>query len=461
MVTDMYEPTGGTAVGSVVLFHGLSANKKVMAFNAQEFANQDLRVFIPDFPGHGKSPAPFSPAHAEACATAFVRDLAARRAIIPERTLLAGHSMGAAIAVRVAAQIPVAGTIAISPAPMQANAGIQSDILLFTEHPKLASHSLVLSAAWEPTRVKQIASLLVSESADSTNKYEVIPRTSHVSILFSPATSAAIRSWTSQILGSNPTAPLPASVPSLGCFLGIIGLALLTPPFLREMTLTKPADSSPDTYPTPSFLKSIIAITIFSILAVALFKWFVPFRFLHVFQGDYLASFLFLVGAAVLLFNLNLLLPLKSSFSSLRLGPVAAALILILLFAAWFELTFYEAWLNPARWLRFLPLFLAVLPWFLAEELLLGPFTPQGRLGRYVRFILFRMILWLILLAGIFVLHSGQFAFFLLVLYFVMFSILQRLATDVIRSRTRSPVSAAIFGAILLAGFALAIFPIA
>ena len=71
------------------------------------------------------------------------------------------------------------------------------------------------------------------------------------------------------------------------------------------------------------------------------------------------------------------------------------------------------------------------------------------------------MILWLILLAGIFVLHSGQFAFFLLVLYFVMFSILQRLATDVIRSRTRSPVSAAIFGAILLAGFALAIFPIA
>jgi hypothetical protein len=167
------------------------------------------------------------------------------------------------------------------------------------------------------------------------------------------------------------------------------------------------------------------------------------------------------VGAAVLLFNLNLLLPLKSFFSSLKLGPVAATIILILLFGAWFELTFYEAWLNPARWLRLLPLFLAVLPWFLAEELLLGPFTPHGRLGRYVRFILFRMILWLILLAGIFVLHSGQFAFFLLVLYFVMFSILQRLATDVIRSRTRSPVSAAIFGAILLAGFALAIFPIA
>ena len=108
---------------------------------------------------------------------------------------------------------------------------------------------------------------------------------------------------------------------------------------------------------------------------------------------------------------------------------MAAALILILLFAAWFELTFYEAWLNPARWLRFLPLFLAVLPWFLAEELLLGPFAPQGRLGRYVRFILFRMILWLILLAGIFVLHSGQFAFFLLVLYFIVFSLLQRLAT--------------------------------
>ena len=61
MATDIYEARSGTPVGSIILFHGLSANKKVMAFTAQEFANQELRVFVPDLPGHGKTPGPFSP----------------------------------------------------------------------------------------------------------------------------------------------------------------------------------------------------------------------------------------------------------------------------------------------------------------------------------------------------------------------------------------------------------------
>src|SRR5216684_2019924 len=74
MPTDIYEPRSGTPLGSVVLFHGLSANRKVMSFTAQEFANQDLRVFVPDLPGHGKTPGPFSPEHVEACGEALLRD---------------------------------------------------------------------------------------------------------------------------------------------------------------------------------------------------------------------------------------------------------------------------------------------------------------------------------------------------------------------------------------------------
>src|SRR5262249_45554385 len=100
MATDIYEPRSGTPVGAAVLFHGLAANKKVMTFNAQEFANQDLRVFVPDLPGHGRTPGPYSPTRDDSCALSFVQDLAARKAIIPERTVLAGHSLGAAIAIR-------------------------------------------------------------------------------------------------------------------------------------------------------------------------------------------------------------------------------------------------------------------------------------------------------------------------------------------------------------------------
>ena len=84
----------------------------------------------------------------------------------------------------------------------------------------------------------------------------------------------------------------------------------------------------------------------------------------------------------------------------------------------------------------------------------------SNRLRRFVHFLVFRGILWLILVGAIFYLHSAQFAFVLLIVYFALFSLLQRMASDVIRVQTRSIPASAIFGAILLAGFCLVVFPI-
>jgi pimeloyl-ACP methyl ester carboxylesterase len=461
MPTDIYEARSGTPVGSVLLFHGLSANKKVMAFTAEEFANQELRVFVPDLPGHGKTPGPFSPARVQACADALIRDLASRQAIFPERTILAGHSMGAAIATRVAADFPVAGVIAISPAPMHPAHGVARELLLFQTPPVLAAHSLVLSAAWEPAAIRQIAQDLVLQSTNSPTKYEVIPSTSHVSILFAPATFDAIRSWTSEILGTDPTAPLPKNAPELGCIAGLLGLVILAPPFLREITTVSAKHSLPDSDSPRKFLRMASAVALFSVLAVTLLRFFVPFRFLHIFQGDYLVSVLFLVGVTALLLHRNALPSLKAFFSVTTAASAAAAILLIILFSAWFELTFYEAWLTAARWLRFPILVLAFLPWHVAEELFLGNPAASTRVRRFVHFFAFRGMLWLILVAAVFYLHSAQFAFVLLVVYFALFSLLQRMASDVIRTQTRSLPAAAIFSAILLAGFVLAILPIA
>src|SRR5260370_27379391 len=60
--TTIVEKQGGGAQGSVLLFHGISANKKIMAYLARGFAEQGLRVYVPDLPGHGRTPGPFSPA---------------------------------------------------------------------------------------------------------------------------------------------------------------------------------------------------------------------------------------------------------------------------------------------------------------------------------------------------------------------------------------------------------------
>ncbi len=250
-------------------------------------------------------------------------------------------------------------------------------------------------------------------------------------------------------------------MPELGCILGVIGLVTLAPPFLREMTASPSNESLPDSNPPYSFVRTAFSLAIFSVLGVTLLHFFVPLRFLHIFQGDYLASFLFIVGIAMLAIHQKSLPRLTFFFTKITASGTAAALLIILLFGAWFELTFYEAWLTPTRWLRFPILFFAFLPWHLAEELLLGGPAASSRLRRFVQFFASRGILWLILVGAIFYLHSAQFAFVLLILYFALFSIFQRLATDVIRVQTRSIPAAAIFGAILLAGFVLAILPIA
>ncbi len=65
-----------------------------------------------------------------------------------------------------------------------------------------------------------------------------------------------------------------------------------------------------------------------------------------------------------------------------------------------------------------------------------------------------------VLVFGIFVLHSGAILLILLALFLAVFFVLQRLGMDLVRQETGSAVAAAVFGAILLAGFCLVIFPV-
>ena len=64
------------------------------------------------------------------------------------------------------------------------------------------------------------------------------------------------------------------------------------------------------------------------------------------------------------------------------------------------------------------------------------------------------------LVFGTFMLHSGQILVVLLMPYFALFFLFMRLGARLVRQRTASPTTAAIFGAILLAGFSLVLFPV-
>jgi hypothetical protein len=190
---------------------------------------------------------------------------------------------------------------------------------------------------------------------------------------------------------------------------------------------------------------------------------------LHLFQGDYLASFLLILGVTLLLLQWNVLRNLfgtraKDAPSSrpvyrTLLVTAFAAFLLHFLVTAWIDLTFSEAWLTAARWARFAPLFLAVLPYHAAEELALGPASPGNAWRRLFNALLLRFIAWLAIVAAIFALHSGEVLLVLLSPYFALCCLLQAWAMKVVREVTASPAAAALFGAILLAGFCLVVFP--
>ncbi len=479
LVTDIIDAGEDSTQGSVVLLHGLAANKKIMAYVARGFALQNLRVFVPDLPGHGRTAGPFSYERAEACSDSFVRQLIARGAIDRASTLLAGHSMGGDVAVRVGARVPVAGVIAISPAPMVTTYGVASSMLIFKDPPPAPANTLVLNGALEPRSIRDSARSLLTGPTASSGRYAVIPHATHASILSDVNAVRASQAWAAQILKLDPPVKVPSRAPLFGSVAGLVGILLLAGPFLRETvgkesplagkTGETETTSGPDEPLSPVIARSPIrallevagpSLAVVFLLSALPHHWS-PFAFLGVFQGDYLAGFLLLVGIVVLLLYRNELGALRQARLRPLLATAFAAMVVSLLIYGWLDLTVSESWITQERWLRFPAILVAVLPYHAAEELLLGACRARAGRFRLLVALSLRTMIWTTVLVGILVLHDGEILLMLLAPYFAVFCLFQRTGMDVVRSSTGSPLAAALFGAILLAGFSVVVFPIA
>ncbi|HEY2461494.1 MAG TPA: alpha/beta fold hydrolase [Candidatus Acidoferrum sp.] len=472
MVADVLDKGNDATQGSVVLFHGLAANKKVMSYIARGFAEQNLRVFVPDLPGHGRTEGPFSFERAESCAESFFRQLVARRAIDPARTILAGHSMGGAIAARLAARNPVAGVVTISPAPMAAAHGIRAAMLLYQGAPAIVSNTLVISASGEPSFMRDSARDLVAAHPADGDQYLLVPHATHVSLLFDSRVARASEEWARSVLHLDASGGVPSGWPLLGGLLGLAGLLILAGPFLREIVepptgaeiensavAARKSTHTADTA-APSVLRGCMEVLAVSVAGVLLLRVGDPLRFLGIFEGTYFASFLLIAGIGLLLVHYKTASKLRIGKFALLLATAFGAVVLFLLVTGWLDLTITEAWLNGARWARFPVMACAVFPYHLAEELLLGSYAARSGWRRVLFALLLRLVAGVVLVGAIFLLHSGAILLVLLALYFVVVSALQRAGMDVVRKGTGSALAAAVFGAILLAGFCLVIFPI-
>lgn len=474
------EPPSDSPAGSAVVFHGLSANRKLMQTTGQWLAALGLRVYLVDFPGHGDSAERFSYARAEQCAATALDSLIQHGEIVPERTVLAGHSMGGAIAIRMADRWPTAATIAISPAPMAEAHGVLSNLVLYPMPHRMPVNLLVIYGGWESAKMaKANETLLRAAGGERLGREDFeqrrsamlisIPYATHTSLLFDRRVKAWTQDWARNALGLKPgSGGETRSFPVLGGLLGLLGLILVFPLAASSVAnlfgLSPAKQPSQDAEALPADSASsagrhLLLWAVVALLAVAVLKFWVPLRSLHIMTGDYLVSFFTLIGLALILLQRNaarteLRFRLQAAAMACALGMAA-----MLVFGAWLNWQLDDAWMNGPRWLRFPFLLIYLLPYFVAEELALGPPEASRSGGRSGLFLALRLELWLVLLLALVAFSSGQILILLLAVYLLLFSVVQRLGSDAVRRRTGSAAAAAVFGAILGAWFVAAVFP--
>jgi hypothetical protein len=198
-----------------------------------------------------------------------------------------------------------------------------------------------------------------------------------------------------------------------------------------------------------------------AMLGVLILTLGVPLKLLHLFTGAYLVSLLLIVGIFLLILNFGFALEYASLRPVRLLGAALLGFATFLAIGAWMNWQLSDAWMNAPRWLRFAGIVPFLWIYCFAEEVVLGPVHKRGaRAARFGVFLALRLEIFLACVVAYYALANGQVLIVLLFVYLALFSILQRLAADALRSRTGAATATALFSAILGAWFIASLFPL-
>jgi pimeloyl-ACP methyl ester carboxylesterase len=480
------EPDVDTPTGSVIMLHGLAANRRVMNYLGDQLAfDGGLRVYALDLAGHGDNEDPFSFWRAEDCAAATVAKLIETKEIDPKASVYVGHSMGAWIAIRLADREPLAGTVAISPGP--------------TVLPKrMPSNLLVFSGQFDPRPLKRTArDLLKAAGGDRVGVddflqqraffYDYVRHATHTtqlhnqqveddsrdwiinSIEAAAGNADGVMDWRERATWTSEQAPETArgtlgkiwnAAIRNGGLWGAIGLLLIYPLLMAAAGRIAGRHEDVETK-APGAKLAILEWLVFSFAAVLILMVFQPMSFVKLYTGGYVVSLMLVVGMIAAGVNWKLFRENLRWDTKLMVVTAAVALAIFLSYGAWLNWEIDDAWMNAPRWARFLEILPAAWLFFYAEEILLGPVGEGGkRAKRFALFLALRALLFGACAFGVWQLASGQILILLLALPLVALSVLTRLGSDSLRARTGSATAAAFFGAILAAWFAAAVFPL-
>ena len=472
-VTIIEPPSGAVTAGSVVLLHGLSANRRVMSYLGSDFAAHGLRAYMPDLPGHGDNRDQFSFAKAQQCAASAVEYLELTRAIDLKKTVLVGHSMGGAIAIRLADRDPAAATVAISPGPLNLPRRTPANLLVTSAQYDFAPLKRQAQAIADAAGGERVASNDFAQKR--AFQLRRLAGATHTSVLLDQNVAQLAEAWAMQALsppttGKTVTLGLDQTVyhtasagwrRSAGALGGLIGVLLMLPYAIEIASRFSGFCQEDAAAIHPSRLLALIEVAVIALAGTLVLSVWVPLTFLHIYTGDYLASLMLITAALLLALNWNAARSLFAAKWKALLCATALGLVVILGTGAWLNWQLTDMWMNAPRWARFVALLPIAWIFCFAEEVVLGPvgYGTQRAL-RLVMFLGLRLELWLACVLAYYELVSGQALIVLLFAGLATFSIAQGLITIALRSRIGSPAAASLFGAILSAWFIGAVFPL-
>ena len=488
-------------VGSAVVFHGLNASRQLMFPSGRQIAALGFDAYLLDAPGHGDSKDRFSFARAEQCALAAVDALAARPTISRGRIILLGHSMGGDIAIRAAAQRSVAATIAISPGPLYPVPYTPDHLRPYGPPPRYPDNLLVLAGGLDLPGFSDGGKQIVERAREhaSLAVFAEVPFATHTGILTRADTWRRIRGHLSR------SAPVREADARLWLqFLTLAlpaGVALLFPATVALVCSLPRYDVGGWIVwlrPFPVIAAVWLAVAMFVVAVVG----FNPSQLPHLYTGTYLKNVLLWSGSLLLTWLLhaellrrpaawghvapigaqppaetldddsnaegsaepstvhrrdrNTLSWLERSAPFLIGASLGLATVVALGYAV---LGWADMWLSPERWWRFAYLAAMLFNYFLAEEIVLEQW-PVPRRAPLLRCFVLRAILWAPMVAALWLLESPHVLVLVMAPAFAVLTVVQRLAANLIRSRTRTVAAPAIFSAILAAWLIAALFPL-
>ena len=214
-----------TAPGSrpvVLIGHGFAASTLVMRAFALSLAHAGYVAVLWDFDGHGANPYPWNARPLVTNAEAALAEAQSLGWVTPGRVAILGHSMGSGVALEFGRTHPdVAVTVAVSPVGRQVTPALPRNLLLLAgilETPFLHNAE---------RRLEEGGGEGGDPARGTARKLVVIPGVEHMTILFAPATHAAVVAWMDATFGPQPGAIPYTDRRMLWYGLGVLGALLV------------------------------------------------------------------------------------------------------------------------------------------------------------------------------------------------------------------------------------------